>query len=153
MSARRQDPAAAAGNGLPRLGYLLKHAQLAYSELAQSAFTSLDIRPHAWAALTALDKPGERSQTEVAAMLGVDRTTMVALVDELQGRGLVERLPHAEDRRKNVVRLTAAGRRVMREGAKAADECERRFLAPLDDADAQTLKRALDEAIRGVRRG
>jgi DNA-binding MarR family transcriptional regulator len=54
------------------------------------------------------------SQQEVAEQLGVDRTTMVALVDALESKGLVERHRNAADRRKNIVQLTSAGRRCRR---------------------------------------
>jgi DNA-binding MarR family transcriptional regulator len=74
---------------------------------------------------------------------GVDRTTMVALIDGLERGGLVERSPHPEDRRKNVVALTAAGRETMAAAAGAADDAERRFLAPLGEAGAQQFTGAL----------
>jgi DNA-binding MarR family transcriptional regulator len=77
---------------------------------------------------------------------------MVALVDELQRKGLVQRRPQAEDRRKNSVALTREGRDTMQRGAHIADECEREFLAPLDDPDAEQLKRAL-QAVIGSHRG
>jgi DNA-binding MarR family transcriptional regulator len=83
----------------------------------------------------------------VAQLLGVDRTTMVALVDGLQGKGLVAREPHPADRRKNRVALTEPGRRVLARGAELADETERRFLATLSPADAQQLKAALQAVI------
>lgn len=46
---------------------------------------------------------------ELAGRLGVDRTTMVALIDGLERKGLVERRRSARDRRRNVVLLTAEG--------------------------------------------
>lgn len=126
-----------------RLGYLLKHAQLRYGQMAVAALEPLGIRPHEWAALSCLHDQPARSQKESAALLGVDRTTMVALVDDLEGRGLVERRPHARDRRKNIVSLTGAGLDLMRRGARVLDDCEDRFLAGLDGRDAEHLKRAL----------
>ena len=69
--------------------------------------------------------------------------TMVALVDDLEARGLVRRRPHRGDRRKNVVELTAAGHDIARRGARRVDDAERRFLAPLNEREAQQLKGAL----------
>jgi len=83
------------------------------------------------------------SQQQAAQRLGVDRTTMVALVDVLEDKGLVQRQPHAEDRRRNVVELTAQGRDRLQQAGEAAQEAELRFLAPLSRKDAQRLKAAL----------
>jgi DNA-binding MarR family transcriptional regulator len=131
----------------PRLGYLLKHAQLRYIEMTSAAFAPLGIRPHEWAALNCLDEQHGLSQKEVAELLGIDRTTMVALVDDLQSKRLVQRRPQPDDRRKNVVTLTAEGRTMMLRGAQLADDCERRFLAALDRPDAEHLKRSLQIVI------
>lgn len=131
----------------PRLGYLLKHAQLLFREMTTAAFAPLGIRPTEWAALNCLDEQHGLSQKEIAELLGVDRTTMVAIVDELQGKGLVARQPHAVDRRKNTVTLTSKGRTTMHRGALLVDGCERQFLAAVDQPDVDQLKRTLQTVI------
>jgi DNA-binding MarR family transcriptional regulator len=83
------------------------------------------------------------SQQQAAMRLGVDRTTMVALLDALEDKGLVTRHPHAQDRRKNVVELTAVGRDTLDRATKAGEDAERRFLAPLSEPAAQQLKDVL----------
>jgi DNA-binding MarR family transcriptional regulator len=130
-----------------RLGYLLKHAHLRYMQLTSAELEPLGINPREWAALNCLDEQHGLSQREAADLLGVDRTTMVALVDELQAKGWVERHPQPDDRRKNIVGLTSKGRDVMQRGARLIDECERRFLAPLTETDAEQFKNALDAMI------
>jgi DNA-binding MarR family transcriptional regulator len=75
--------------------------------------------------------------------MNVDRTTMVALVDVLQLKGLVQRRPDLDDRRKNVVELTDAGRSVVRQAAEAAEQAERDFLGPLSAAEAAQFKKML----------
>ncbi|MGW5360994.1 MarR family winged helix-turn-helix transcriptional regulator [Actinopolymorpha pittospori] len=133
----------ASGQPSPRLGYLLKHAHLRFIEVTRDALAPLGVDSRQWAALLCLGDQEQRAQAEVAHLLGVDRTTMVALVDDLEARGLVRRRPHRDDRRKNVVELTAAGRDIARRGARRIDDAERRFLAPLDEREAQQLKGAL----------
>jgi DNA-binding MarR family transcriptional regulator len=130
-----------------RLGYLLKHADLRYAALTSAELEPLGISPREWAALNCLDERHGLSQREAADLLGVDRTTMVALVDELQAKGCVKREPHADDRRKNNVALTRKGRDVLQRGARLIDECERRFLAVLGESDAEQLKNALAAVI------
>jgi DNA-binding MarR family transcriptional regulator len=135
------------GGASPRLGYLLKHAELRFRQLASAALEPIGVSPHEWAALHCLDEQHGRSQREVAELLGVDRTTMVALVDELQANGLVERHPQPDDRRKNIVSLTTKGRDVLQRGGRLIDDCERRFLAALSEPDAEQLKNALHTVI------
>jgi DNA-binding MarR family transcriptional regulator len=128
---------------LPRLGHLLKKAYLLFTERTSIALGPLGVSSHEVAALLRFDEERQLSQAQVAARMGIDRTTMVALVDELERKGLVNRRPHEGDRRKNSVELTARGRELKRRAARIVDDCEREFLAVLDQADAQQLKTAL----------
>ncbi|WP_435174601.1 MarR family winged helix-turn-helix transcriptional regulator [Actinacidiphila sp. bgisy145] len=131
-----------------RLGYLLKHAQLRLAERAGPALApfGLDARELAVLALLAAGHP--LSQVEAARRLGVDRTTMVALVDVLEGKELVERRRSKKDRRRNVVELTELGKRVLADAEDARESAEREFLAPLGAKDAARLVEALRVLIR-----
>ena len=126
-----------------RMGYLLKHAQLRMAELNAAALAPFGITGRELAVLLAIDSQAPLSQQEAARRLGVDRTTMVALIDELEGKQLVQRRQDPADRRKNVVALTPAGRGTLRKAAKASDEAERRFLAPLTGDQAAEVREAL----------
>ena len=139
------------GDTTPRLGYLLKHAQRCFADLTSTAFAPLGIRAQEWAALNCLDEQHGLSQREVADLLGVDRTTMVAVVDELERKGLVERRPQADDRRKNTISVTSSGRTVIQRGARLVDDCEQRFLAALDESSALDLKKSLEIVIKSNR--
>jgi DNA-binding MarR family transcriptional regulator len=136
-----------AGEPLPalagRLGYLLKHAQLRLSELTGSAMAPFGITGRQCAVLIAIDSQAPLSQQEVAGRLGVDRTTMVLLIDELENKRLVQRRRDPHDRRKNVVVLTDAGRTTLREASSASAEAERLFLGPLSGDEAVQLRQAL----------
>ncbi|HEX6470676.1 MAG TPA: MarR family transcriptional regulator [Streptosporangiaceae bacterium] len=132
-----------------RLGFLLKHAQLRLSELSTAALAPYGITGRHLAVLSVLASGELLSQQEAARRLAIDRTTMVALIDELERKRLVTRHPHPDDRRKNVVDLTAAGREVHEEATRASDEAERRFLAPLDDVAAGRLRDALRILVAG----
>lgn len=68
---------------------------------------------------------------------------MVALLDTLEGKGLVSRHPHAEDRRRNVVELTEQGEDVARWANAAAEEAEQVFLRPLTDEARDQLRESL----------
>jgi DNA-binding MarR family transcriptional regulator len=126
-----------------RLYPLLKHAQLRLTELLGPALAPYGIDGRELAVLNALAGQAPLSQQETAGRLGIDRTTMVALVDSLERKGLVERHPHPGDRRRNVVELTATGEDTRRRATRASQDAERRFLAALGQDDAQRLLEAL----------
>jgi DNA-binding MarR family transcriptional regulator len=133
-----------------RLGFLLKHAQLRLTEITGPALAPHGITGRQLAVLSVLADGGMLSQQQAAQRLAIDRTTMVALIDELEAKGLVTRHPHPEDRRKNVVELTGTGRETFAKALQASEEAERRFLAALDDADAQRFKETLQALIAGT---
>lgn len=79
---------------------------------------------------------GQPRARRLGSSSGAGRTTMVALLDGLEAKGLVKRHPHPGDRRRNLVELTTSGRRALRKATEASDGAERRFLAPLGETGA-----------------
>lgn len=130
-----------------RLGYLLKHAREDLAAMSEPALAPLRITGRELAVLLVIDSGDPPSQLEAARRLGIDRTTMVALIDALEAKGLVERSP-AADRRRNLVALTRAGAQVLSKGSAATDAVERRFLAPLEPADAERLRKLLRAVVQ-----
>lgn len=125
------------------LAYLLKHAQLQLAELTGPALAPFGISGRELAVLLTLAGCEPASQQQAAQRLGVDRTTMVGLVDALEDKGLVARRPQEDDRRRNVVELTEAGRDTLRRAGEAAAQAERQFLAPLSPAAAAQFTESL----------
>ncbi|WP_410640164.1 MarR family winged helix-turn-helix transcriptional regulator [Amycolatopsis sp. lyj-346] len=130
-----------------RLGYLLKHAQLRLAELAEPRYAPLGVTGRQLALLTLFGDGPARSQQDGAARLGVDRTTMVALVDELEAKGLVRREVAPGDRRKRLVVLTPEGKRVRDAGAELTRKAEAQLLEPLSAEDAERLRAALHQVV------
>lgn len=126
-----------------RLGYLLKHAQLRMFDLSTKALAPFDINGRELAVLVALAGHEPASQLQAAQRLGIDRTTMVGLLDTLEDKGLLSRHPHAEDRRRNVVELTETGQDTLRRANAANAAAEHEFLAPLSARAADQLVAAL----------
>jgi DNA-binding MarR family transcriptional regulator len=126
-----------------RLGYLFKHAQLRMTELTAKALTPYDIDGRELGVLLVVADGGPKSQQQAARRLGIDRTTMVAMLDALEGKGLVSRHPDADDRRRNVVELTDTGQDTLRLAVAASDDAERAFLAPLGPQAARQLRDSL----------
>ena len=130
-----------------RLGYLLKHAQLRMAQLYAEALAPYGVDARELGVLMLLAGHEPASQQHAADRLGVDRTTMVTVLDTLQTKGLVSRRPDAEDRRRNVVELTGAGQDMLLAAATASENAERALLAPLNPQNAQRFRDALQHIV------
>jgi DNA-binding MarR family transcriptional regulator len=125
------------------LTFLLKHVQARYGAVVEPAFEHLVIDGRELGVLRVLAGEDGLSQQQAAQRLAVDRTTMVALIDGLEDKGLVVRRPHPRDRRVNVAEVTRAGRAALRKGDAAVAAVDGEFLAPLGEQGARRLKQAL----------
>ncbi|MGI5288668.1 MarR family winged helix-turn-helix transcriptional regulator [Nonomuraea polychroma] len=130
-----------------RLGYLLKHANLRLAELTGPALEPYGLDGREFGVLAVLGTPEPLSQLEAAQRLGIDRTTMVSLVDALERKKLVGRRPDPGDRRRNIVELTEHGRETLDAATRAVDGAEEAFLAELPDDDARLLRDLLERLV------
>ena len=131
-----------------RLTYLLKRALVDLEDLHAEHLAPVGVSGRELAVLLLLDSRDPESQQQAARRLGVDRTTMVGLLDGLEAKGLVERRADAGDRRRNVVELTDAGQTALVQAVHASDEAERQLLAELDDAESVQLRTLLTRLAR-----
>lgn len=128
-----------------RFAYLLKHARERLSAIQGTHLEPLGINGRELAVLSVLAQGPPPSQLEAAQRLKIDRTSMVGLLDGLEEKGLVQRGPDPEDRRRNIVALTAKGTRTLIDGTRAADAAEQEFLHGMSPADADRLRRLLKD--------
>ncbi|MDP9094194.1 MAG: MarR family winged helix-turn-helix transcriptional regulator [Actinomycetota bacterium] len=129
------------------LGYLLKHAHLALETRTDAALAPFGITSRDLGALRVIAGGVARSQQDVAAILGVDRTSMVALLDALERAGIVARRPSEHDRRRNVIGLTTRGAEVFAQAEQSSLAVERDFAGILGDHGASELRRELQALI------
>ena len=125
------------------LGYLLKHAHLALEGFTDAALERFGITSRDLGALRVIAGGEAKSQQDVAEILGVDRTSMVALLDVLEQAGMVARRPSEQDRRRNVIELTKRGRKILFQAEQASLAVERDFVGVLGDEGARDLRRTL----------
>ncbi|MBF6341165.1 MULTISPECIES: MarR family winged helix-turn-helix transcriptional regulator [Nocardia] len=115
----------------------------------------LGVEPAHFGILTHLAGGDGRSQQELADLLKVHRNAMVGLIDELEGRGLIQRRPHPADRRAHAVHLTEQAHVLLAAATAEAEALEGEILAPLDGAERaqliQLLRRTSAQA--GLPRG
>ena len=96
------------------LCWLLSRASHALNAQLTAALAELGMSPRAHCVLsTAVN--GEYTQTALAQAVGLDKTTMVVTIDELEAAGLAERRPAPGDRRARIVAVTKAGKRKIAE--------------------------------------
>ena len=93
---------------------------------------------------------GPISQHALGDQLGIDRTTMVELIDELESQGIVVRRRNASDRRSYALSLTPKGRTVQKRAARAFDGAADEFLNALKPAERDQLLDMLQRLIAGA---
>jgi DNA-binding MarR family transcriptional regulator len=121
---------------------LARHVQ----RMVTDAFEEVGARGYHYRLLATLDEVGPTSQAELGRRADMDRSDVVAAVNELVAAGQVERAPDPADARRNVISLTPAGRRQLRRLDRALDRTQERFLEPLTARDRErytALVRAL----------
>lgn len=107
------------------LSFLLARANALSLAVGNAALAAHGLKARSYSVLALAADDTRPSQRELAEFLRLDPSQVVALVDDLQRRGLVERRPDPTDRRANVVVATAAGRELSRRAfadARAAEE-------------------------------
>ena len=124
------------------LCWLLSRASHGLTTEFTAALEELGISPRQHSVLfTAMT--GEFTQTEIARMVGLDKTTMVVTVDELEAAGLAERRPSSTDRRARVIVVTDAGVRRVLEAEEVLDRVRNDVLSVLEPDERQVFLKAL----------
>ncbi|MFE7188913.1 MarR family winged helix-turn-helix transcriptional regulator [Kitasatospora sp. NPDC057541] len=130
------------------LSGLLDHASHVLATRMAAAFTELGVTPRAYCVLFhAL--AAERTQSRLAELADLDKTTMVVTVDQLERAGLAERCPAAADRRARIVRVTEAGARAVERGTAIADRVHREVLESLPGEERTVFVAALTRLVDG----
>src|SRR5215208_5469731 len=97
-----------------QLGYLLAKAHLRVHVSANEALEPLGLTVKHYGLLTLLVHEGPVSQGRLGEVMRIDRTTMVALIDDLERAGRVDRTRNPDDRRAYALSATATGKRILR---------------------------------------
>lgn len=124
------------------LCWLLSRASHNLTTEMTAALEEIGISPRFHAVL-ATAMTAEHTQTEIARIVGLDKTTMVVTVDELEAAGLAERRPSSTDRRARVIVVTEAGRRIVKKADKVLDHVRDEVLGALDPEERQVFMSAL----------
>ena len=112
-----------------------------------SAFESLGITTALFSVLNLLLTREAIIQQEIGAAIGIDPSTMVSLIDELEHAGLAKRRPHPRDRRAREVVITAKGRRTVDRAGALAGKVEDAVLQGLASDERRQLMKLLRKAL------
>jgi DNA-binding MarR family transcriptional regulator len=127
--------------------WLINQASLPAQRLVNDALGAVGARRYDYSVLSALDEFGPASQADLGRRGGIDRSDMVALVNELGANGFVARTTDPSDRRRNVVTITAAGRRHLRRLDRLLAHTQDALLAPLSGREREQLMQMLSRVI------
>src|ERR1700689_1375657 len=131
------DPAATAP--FQAVAFLLSSVGYAVSRRFHQILAPLQLEPREFALMRAVGAAEGQSQQAVAERLQIPPSRMVAFVDALEARGLLQRRPNPADRRARALYLTAAGRKLLGRAFVLASELEADLCAQLSDAEREQL--------------
>ena len=123
--------------------WLLSRAYAQAHRLLAEGFAATDLRGYHYRLLAALEEFGPASQSALGRRTSIDRSDVVAALDDLGDRGLIRRSPDPDDRRRNVVTITPAGVERLRTLDPILAGVQEKLLAALSPADRAELVRLL----------
>lgn len=121
------------------VGFLLAKAYQRACALYKEQFEGHELTPQQFGLMRFLWEEDGITQVELSNRSQIDRTTIGGLVDRLENSGLLQRLPHPEDRRAYRIALTEKGRSLEAELKPLEEELHRKIFEPLNHTEIETL--------------
>lgn len=138
---RADEPAAAPDDAILRefIGYRMKRVYIALQGELLKTLGEFELRLSTFSALMLIVDRPDMTQSQLAQALSIERSGVVLIVDELEGRELISRNKVPTDRRTYALRATLAGVRLREKAMKAVAESEERTLSALSPAERAQL--------------
>ncbi|MFD0683997.1 MarR family winged helix-turn-helix transcriptional regulator [Actinomadura fibrosa] len=127
--------------------WLINQASAHSHRLVSAGFTAAGARGYHFRLLAALAEYGPASQADLGRHTGIDRSDVVAALNELAAKGFVERSPDPSDRRRNIITITPAGTRHLSHLDEVLAGIQDELLAPLSAAERTQLADLLTRVI------
>ena len=121
------------------IGYQLRRAQVAVFDHFAEAFRDLELTPGQLGALALIQANPGLSQSALGTALGVDRSTVVPLIDRLEARGLVVRAASPKDRRSHALQLSDDGGRLLTQAEARVRAHEAEIAQRLSESERRAL--------------
>jgi len=135
------------------LGYVIRRTQSAVFEDFAATFQKAGeaLSPGEFGLLVLVDRNAGLSQTTLARALGIDRSTLVPILDRLQSRGLLVRRRSPTDGRTHALALTPQGDKALERFTRLVAIHENRIASGLSAFEMEVLISLLDKVYRGAR--
>jgi DNA-binding MarR family transcriptional regulator len=128
-------------------GQLLFRLWRANHTRAAEVLGSVGLTTALFALLNVINAREGAIQQELGSALGIDRSTMVSLIDELENAGLASRRPSAKDRRAREIAITPKGRRLLKRARALIAQAENEVLGGLSEDERRELEALLRRAL------
>ena len=142
VATKSAEPAVAPEAPAANLGWLLSQASHVLATKLTAALEDQGITPRSFCLLSTA-MTGDFTQTELAQAVGLDKTTMVVTMDELEAAGLARRVPSAKDRRVRVIAVTKDGERKVAAAERIVDGVHEDALSALPARERKVFVDAL----------
>jgi DNA-binding MarR family transcriptional regulator len=127
--------------------WLLNQAAIHATRVVGEAFAKAGVRRYHFSVLVALAEDGPASQASLGRRLSIDRSDMVAVINDLERDGLVTRVRDPDDRRRNLVEITPAGGSTLDRLDAKVQEAQTALLEPLSASERRELLRLLARVV------
>ena len=150
MATRKSQPTDPPTPPFRSAAFMLSSLGYAVSRRFHQLLGPLSLEPGEFALLRAVAASEGESQTTLADHLHISPSWMVAIVDELEGRGLLERRPHVRDRRVRTLHLTPPGKKLLQQAERQAEQFDREVTNMLAERELVQLLDLLDRIAAGL---
>jgi DNA-binding MarR family transcriptional regulator len=120
-------------------GFLLSRMGMVAMKQFAQRLEEIGLNRRMWGALNVLEEEGAITQHMLGKSTGIDPSSMVGTIDELERAGLVERRRHPSDRRAHALHITELGQMTLAQGRRLAKQAQDDLLAPLEPEERKQL--------------
>ena len=122
-----------------QVGHLLRRAHQRHAAIFQNHIGDAQVTPLQFAALVKLRDLGEVSQNLLGRLTAMDAATMQGVIKRLAARGVIERRPDPDDRRRLILSLSVEGRALVDALIPHGADITARTLEPLTAAEQRAF--------------
>jgi len=129
--------------------HLLHRAGQIVDEAAMSELDKLKVTPRQFTLLVAIEANSGATQVELIKFTGIDRSTMAEMTRRLVVRGLIDKRLRHDDNRASALKLSSAGKRLLKQCRSAVNVAEKKFLERISPSRRKSLMSILTAVIAG----
>jgi DNA-binding MarR family transcriptional regulator len=128
-------------------GHLIRRLQQIAVAIFMTEAKAFGITPVQYAALLAIDLHPGIDQTALASLIAFDKSTIGDVSDRLTAKGFVHRIQGRQDRRTKVLKITPAGRRLLRKIEPAVNSAQDLILSPLKPREREQFMKLMRQLV------